>query len=84
MAVLTTARRKGLKDSDFALPGRKYPIYDKAHAQNAKARAQQQYDKGGLSAAEKATVFRKANRKLKVAGAKTITTVKGKTMRAKK
>ncbi len=38
MAVLTTKTRSALKDSDFAVPGRKYPIHDQAHARDALAR----------------------------------------------
>lgn len=49
MAVLTTKQRKKLPAKDFAGPGRSYPVPDKAHAQNAKARATQQEDKGNLS-----------------------------------
>lgn len=65
MAVLTTSKRKKLKKSQFALPGeRKYPVYDKAHASNAKARAQQQYDKGSLSKSELDTIDRKADKVL--------------------
>jgi hypothetical protein len=42
MAKLTSKQRKGLLASDFGLPGeRKYPMPDKAHAANAKARAAQ-------------------------------------------
>lgn len=51
MAKLTTKKRDNLKSSTFALPGeRKYPIPDKKHAANAKARATQQYNRGNLSA----------------------------------
>ena len=55
MAVLTSKKRKGLPKSEFAGPNRTYPIPDKAHAANAKARATQQEEKGTLShsAAEK-------------------------------
>ncbi len=38
MAVLTAAERNALKESDFALSGRRYPIQDEAHARNALAR----------------------------------------------
>lgn len=42
-AVLSTASRKKLDSSQFALPSkRKYPIHDKAHVRNALARAAQQ------------------------------------------
>jgi len=65
MAKLTSKARKGLPKSDFGLPGsKKYPMPDKSHAANAKARATQQFDKGNLSASSKAKIFAKANRKL--------------------
>jgi hypothetical protein len=41
MAKLTAAARKKLPDSAFAGPNRTYPVPDKAHAANAKARAAQ-------------------------------------------
>lgn len=41
MAKLTTTRRNDLPGKDFAGPGRSYPIPDKSHAANAKARASQ-------------------------------------------
>ncbi len=41
MAKLTTAGRKRLRSSVFALPGRRYPIEDKNHARNALARVSQ-------------------------------------------
>ena len=34
---LSTTQRKNLKDSDFALPGRRYPIMDLNHARLALA-----------------------------------------------
>lgn len=61
MAVLTTKARKNLADSTFAGPGRSYPIPDKAHAANAKARATQQLKAGNLTSAQKATIDAKAN-----------------------
>ena len=39
MARLTAAQRKALPKSAFAGPNRSYPIEDRAHAANAKARA---------------------------------------------
>ena len=63
MAKLTTKKRKSLPKSDFGLPGeRKYPMPDKAHAANAKARATQMAKKGKLSAAAKKKIDAKANR----------------------
>ena len=41
MAKLTTAARKKLPSSDFTGPNRSYPVNDKAHAANAKARVAQ-------------------------------------------
>ena len=38
---LTTKARKHIKSSNFALPGKRYPIHDKAHARNALARVAQ-------------------------------------------
>lgn len=40
-AVLTSKQRKNLPESTFALPGRRYPIPDRAHAANALARVAQ-------------------------------------------
>ena len=66
MAKLTTKQRKKLPSSDFALPKeRKYPIQDKSHAANAKARAQQQYDEGKLSKDKLEKIDKKANKVLK-------------------
>jgi hypothetical protein len=65
MAELTTKARKSLPDGKFALPGGKYPIEDKAHARNAKARASQQEKAGHLSTADKKKVDAKADKVLK-------------------
>lgn len=63
MAVLKTKARNKLKKSTFGLPGeRKYPMPDKSHAANAKARATQMVDKGKLSPASKAKIDAKANK----------------------
>ena len=63
MAKLTTRRRKKLKSSIFGLPKeRKYPMDTRGRAANAKARAQQQYDKGDLSKEELDKIDAKANR----------------------
>jgi hypothetical protein len=61
MAELTTKKRKKLPDSKFAGPDRSYPIPDKSHARNAKARAAQQVKKGHLSKSEERTIDRKAD-----------------------
>lgn len=63
MAKLTTKKRNALPKSDFGLPGKeKYPMPDKSHAANAKARATQMVNKGKLSPAAKAKIDAKANR----------------------
>jgi hypothetical protein len=63
MADLTEKQRDKMKGSTFGLPGeRKYPMPDRKHAANAKARASQQYNKGNLSEAEKAKIDRKADK----------------------
>ncbi len=41
MAKLTAKARKAIPTSKFAGPDRSYPVQDKAHARNAKARASQ-------------------------------------------
>lgn len=65
MAKLTTQKRNSLPNSAFAIPSeRKYPIYDHNHAANAKARAQQQYDKGHISLKMLHTIDHKADKKL--------------------
>lgn len=65
MGNLTTKARKGLKKAVFGLPGsRKYPMPDRAHAANAKARATQQVKAGNLSPSAKAQIDAKANRVL--------------------
>ena len=63
MAELTEAKRDKEPKSDFGLPEeRKYPMPDKSHAANAKARASQQLDDGNLTKSEKAKIDRKADR----------------------
>lgn len=67
MADLTTKGREKMPASKFGLVEdgeKKYPLNDKVHARNAKARASQQYNKGNLSAAEKAKIDRKADKML--------------------
>ena len=63
MADLSTKKRNSLSKSQFGLPEeRKYPMPDKAHARNAKARAAQQEEKGNRTAAEERKIDRKADR----------------------
>ena len=77
MAKLTIHARKGLAPSQFVFPhghheqgkspkkaGGSFPVPDRSHAGNAKARASQLYNEGKLSASAKAKVDAKANRVL--------------------
>ncbi len=69
MAKLSTKARNKLPKKEFAEPGeRKYPVNDKAHAKNAKARASQMEKKGKLSSAEKSKIDAKADKVLDAKG----------------
>ncbi len=60
---LRAAARKKIPSSKFGLPGqRKYPMPDRSHAANAKARATQMVHAGKLSGSQAATIRAKANR----------------------
>ncbi len=62
MAVLKAKARNREKASTFGLPGqRKYPMPDRSHAGNAKARVSQQLAKGNISPEDAAKVRHKAN-----------------------
>ncbi len=66
MAKLTTKRRNKLPKKTFGEPGeRKYPMPNRAHAANAKARATQMVKKGKLSESEEKKIDAKANKILK-------------------
>jgi hypothetical protein len=66
MAELKAKTRDKLPDKDFAEPAKRaYPIEDKAHARNAKARASQAVKGGRMSKAEEAKIDRKADKALK-------------------
>jgi hypothetical protein len=58
MGKLTAAGRKRIKASNFALPGRRYPIHDRAHAKAALSMV----GRHGTPA-QKATVRAKVTRK---------------------
>jgi hypothetical protein len=64
MSKLTTGRRSNLPRSDFAGPGRSYPVPDRSHAFNAKARAKQQLDAGNLTRGQYNHIVEKANEAL--------------------
>lgn len=63
MSELSSHSRNALADRMFGLPGqRKYPMPDKSHAANAKARATQMVKRGKLSASSATKIKAKANR----------------------
>ncbi|MHC2109388.1 hypothetical protein [Methylobacterium sp. CM6246] len=65
MSKLTNDDRKSLSKKDFALPDQKrFPVEDKAHARNAKARAAQSEKAGNLSKSDHAKVDAKADKVL--------------------
>lgn len=64
MAKLTSRQRDNLPASQFAGADRSYPIPDRSHAINAKARATQMHDKGLLSLSAEELIHERANRVL--------------------
>ena len=66
MAELSSKSRNKLPAKDFAEPEKRaYPVEDKAHARNAKARASQQVMAGKMSKAEEGKIDKKADKVLK-------------------
>jgi hypothetical protein len=66
MAELDAKKRNRLPDKAFAEPDKRaYPIEDKPHARNAKARAAQAVKAGRMSKAEQGKIDRKADAVLK-------------------
>lgn len=70
MAKLTAAARKKIPTSKFAGPNRSYPVEDRAHAANAKARATQAVKAGRMSSSQGAAIKAKANKVLGKSGQK--------------
>ena len=72
MARLTAAKRNSMPKSQFGMPGGTkgsggkpaYPMPDKSHAANAKARASQAVKAGRMSKSTEAKIDAKANRVL--------------------
>jgi hypothetical protein len=65
VAELKAKTRNKLPKSEFGMPGeRKYPMPDKSHARNAKARASEMANKGKISESTKAKIDAKADRVL--------------------
>jgi len=65
MGKLTAKQRKSMTSKDFALPGKRFPVNDRAHAANAKARATQAVKAGRMSKSTAAKIDARANRVLK-------------------
>ena len=66
MAKLNAKGRDKLPAKDFAEPDKRaYPIEDKAHARNAKARAGQAVKAGRMSKAEAGKIDKRADAVLK-------------------
>ncbi len=65
MAKLTPGARKKLPAAKFAGPDRTYPVPDKSHAANAKARASQAANAGRISKATEKKIDAAANKVLK-------------------
>jgi hypothetical protein len=62
MADLKAKTRSKLPDKDFAEPDKRaYPVEDKPHARNAKARASQAVKAGRMSKAEASKIDKKAD-----------------------
>ncbi len=62
MAELKAKTRNKLPAKDFAEPEKRaYPVEDKPHARNAKARASQAVKAGRMSKAEKSRIDKKAD-----------------------
>lgn len=64
MAKLTSKERNNIPTSEFAGPDRSYPVPDRSHAANAKARATQSYNKGHISLEMEHAIDAKANKVL--------------------
>lgn len=61
---LTTSQRKALPSSEFAGPGRSFPVNDKVHAEKALQLAPRSEAAGNISASQAAAIKAKAKKKL--------------------
>lgn len=65
MSTLSSKQRRALPSSSFGEPGKRaYPMPDRSHAANAKARAAQAVDAGRMSESQKKDIDAKADRVL--------------------
>lgn len=64
MSKLTSKARDDLPKGKFAGPDRSYPVPDRSHAANAKARASEAEHKGRISKGEERQIDAKADKVL--------------------
>lgn len=64
MSKLSSKQRNALPAGKFAGPDRTYPVPDKSHAANAKARASEAVNKGRMSEGQKSKIDARANKVL--------------------
>lgn len=64
MAKLTAGKRNKLPKSEFAGPGRSFPVNDANHARLAKSAASRKVNSGTMSTGEEAKIDAKANKVL--------------------
>ncbi len=66
MSKLNAKQEKAIPTKEFGLPEKRaYPMPDRKHAANAKARAEQMEEKAELSSADKTKIDRKADKVLR-------------------
>lgn len=70
MSRLTSKSRKKIPTSKFAGPNRTYPVENRNHAEDAKARAAEVYHEGRMSKAEEQQIDRRADAVLHRGGKK--------------
>ena len=64
MTVLTTRRRKAMPQSDFALPGRRFPMNDATHARMAISGATRAERAGNITESQEERIQAAARKKL--------------------
>ena len=66
MSKLNAKQENAIPSKEFGLPEKRaYPMPDRKHAANAKARAEQMEEKAELSSADKTKIDRKADKVLR-------------------
>ena len=64
MALLTASQRRRMPQGEYALPGKRFPINDRNHAEAALSGASRALHAGNISESQAATVRAKAKKKL--------------------